>query len=228
MSFLRRYQDDPSAPRLLGALRDLVLRVLVPGVVLWALVVGFGWLLVHGPLRGLSRAEEGVNRTLADARTDRWNSITHLMTLPGDTPKVEVLAAVVAVVVLVVTRKWWVAVVPLIAIALQATVFVVATHVTGRHRPLVPHLDHGPETSSYPSGHVGAAAAIYATVVLLGLRITRPVLRWPVVVVAVVVPLLVAFSRVYRGMHHVTDVGVGLLVGAAAALLAWGWLRRAG
>ena len=41
-----------------------------------------------------------------------------------------------------------------------------------------------------------------------------------------VIPLLVAFSRVYRGMHHVSDVVVGLGVGVTSALIAWAWLRR--
>jgi hypothetical protein len=56
MTFLSRYQDDPSRPSALGALRDVAIRALLPGVLLWAVVTGFGLLLVDGPLRGLGRA----------------------------------------------------------------------------------------------------------------------------------------------------------------------------
>ena len=31
--------------------------------------------------------------------------------------------------------------------------------------------------------------------------------------IAIAIPLLVAFSRMYRGMHHPTDVGAAMLVG---------------
>jgi PAP2 superfamily len=47
-----------------------------------------------------------------------------------------------------------------------------------------------------------------------------------VVSVCVAVPFLVASARLYRGMHHVSDVLVAILNGLVAALLAWGWLRR--
>ena len=40
-----------------------------------------------------------------------------------------------------------------------------------------------------------------------------------------VVPLLVLYARLYRGMHRLANVLVGLLNGLACAALAWGWLR---
>jgi membrane-associated phospholipid phosphatase len=43
------------------------------------------------------------------------------------------------------------------------------------------------------------------------------------IVVCVAVPLMVAFGRLYRGMHHLTDMAAGLLIGATCALLAYGW-----
>jgi membrane-associated phospholipid phosphatase len=118
------------------------------------------------------------------------------------------------------------AVVPAIAIAVQATVFVIATAVTGRDRPDVAHLDPAPPTSSYPSGHVGAATALYFTLAAIAQQIRNPVLRWVITVVCLVIPFLVAYARLYRGMHHLSDVGVGFLNGLACALLAWLYLRR--
>jgi hypothetical protein len=70
-------------------------------------------------------------------------------------------------------------------------------------------------TTSFPSGHAMSAAAVYGTVALLAARLTpRRRVRVAVVAAAVVVALLVAFSRLYLGVHYPTDVIAGLVVGA--------------
>jgi membrane-associated phospholipid phosphatase len=90
----------------------------------------------------------------------------------------------------------------------------------------VPKLDPAPPTSSYPSGHVGAATALYLSFALLAAqRIERAWLRRLVIVVCAVIPFLVAYARLYRGMHHLSDVLIGALNGIACALLAWTCLR---
>jgi len=45
-------------------------------------------------------------------------------------------------------------------------------------------------------------------------------------VACVVIPFLVAYARVYRGMHHLLDVVVGMINGVCCTLLAWNYLRR--
>jgi undecaprenyl-diphosphatase len=57
-------------------------------------------------------------------------------------------------------------------------------------------------------------------------RIETPWLRRLVTVVCLVVPVLVGYARLYRGMHHLTDVLVGLANGLVCFVLAWLWLRR--
>ncbi len=118
------------------------------------------------------------------------------------------------------TRRWWFAVIPAIAISLQAAVFVAATLVTGRPRPDVPHLDPAPPTSSYPSGHVGASVALYASFAIMATTIERSWLRRTVIAVCSVIPILVAYARLYRGMHHLSDVIIGALNGLICAGLA--------
>jgi undecaprenyl-diphosphatase len=224
MAFVTRYTDDPSAPSIATALRDLLVRAVAPAVGLWAAIVGVG-LLVRGPLRGLP-AEETISKNVQDTRTAGWDSVTSVWSHIGNTE------IVIGVCVLAVgllwwrTRQWWVAVVPAIAIALQATVFVIATAVVARPRPHVPHLDPAPPTSSYPSGHVGASMALYVSFALLAQRIGSPVLRRAVTTLCLVIPLLVAWARLYRGMHHLSDILVGAANGVACALLAWAYLRR--
>jgi membrane-associated phospholipid phosphatase len=226
MPFLTRYTDDPSAPPVRSALRDLFVRAVTPAFVLWLGIVGVG-LLIRGPLDGLT-AETALSRDVQESRTARWDTVTMVWSHIGNTE------IVIGVCVLAVgllwwrTGQWWTAAVPAIAIALQATVFVIATAVVGRPRPEVEHLDPAPPTSSYPSGHVGAATALYVSFALLAQRIERPVPRRAVTLICVVVPVLVAWARLYRGMHHLSDILVGVANGLACALLAWAYLRRRG
>ena len=205
-------------------LTGLVARAIAPGVVVWAAIVGIG-LLISGPLGGLAKDEEAVNESLAAGRTPTWNTVTMVWSLIGNTEYVIAVCVLVSLVLLWRTRDWVFSIVPVVAISLQSTIFVLATLVVGRQRPTVPHLDPAPPTSSYPSGHVGASTALYLTFALLAARIERTWLRVLTTVVCLALPLLVTYARLYRGMHHVTDVTVGLLNGIACALLAWGWWR---
>ena len=224
MAFLTRYAEDSSTPSVGSALRDLVVRAVTPALAVWLVVVGIG-LFIKGPLDGL-RSENGVSRDVQGSRTATLDTVTLVWSHVGNT---EIIIGVCVVAVGLLwwrTHQWWVAVVPAIAIALQATVFVIATAVVARPRPDVPHLDPAPPTSSYPSGHVGAATALYLSFALLAQRIGRPWLRRLVTAVCLLIPLLVAWARLYRGMHHLTDILMGMANGVACALLAWVYLRR--
>lgn len=222
---LTRYERDPARPTVGQALRDVGLRAVLPGFLVFGLILA-GGLILMGPLAGWNRSESEINRSVQDTRTPMWDSVTAVWSHVGNT---EIVIGVCAIVVALTwwrTRQWWYAVVPAIAIALQATIFVIATALVGRPRPSVPHLDPAPPTSSYPSGHVGATTALYVVLALMAQRIEHPVLRRIVTALCLVVPALVAYARLYRGMHHLSDIIIGALNGLACALLAWGYLRR--
>ncbi|NHA68568.1 phosphatase PAP2 family protein [Phycicoccus flavus] len=223
MTFLDRW-DDPSRPTFGEALRDVAVRALAPGVLLFAVIAGIGFLIV-GPLRGLE-GENEVNRWFEDQRTPLGETITLFQSSMGNTEYVIGVGVIVALVVYWRTRKWWYAVVPLVSISVQALIFVAAAYVVGRPRPNVERLDPTPPTSSYPSGHVGASTALYIAFALMATRIENVVARRVLVTLCVLVPFSVGFARLYRGAHHVTDIVFGMLNGVVCALLAWGYLRR--
>jgi len=225
MSFLTRWDDDHSRPKFTSALRDVFVRAVLPAVAIFLGIVGFG-LLLKGPLLGLDKAEDGVSTWFEDERTATYNTITNFMSMVGNTEYVIGVGVIVCAIVWWRTKEWWFAVVPLIAISLQATIFVIAAAVVGRDRPPVERLDPTPPTSSYPSGHVGASTALYVSFALMATRISNVVVRRVVITLCIIAPLLVSFARLYRGAHHISDIVVGILNGLLCALLAWNYLRR--
>jgi len=220
--FVHRW-DDLVPPGAKLVVRDVLLRLLAPAVALFLVILGIG-LFIVGPLGSL-QSESAVNRALQDTRTTTWDAVTAVWSHIGNTEIVIGVCVVMVGVVWALTRSFWVAVIPAIAITLQASVFVAATTLTGRPRPDVPHLDPAPPTSSYPSGHVGASTALYLTLALLCQRIPHRALRRVLTTVCLLIPLLVLYARLYRGMHHLTDVLVGMANGIVCAGLAWGWLK---
>jgi len=223
-TFIHRYEIDRSRPPVRSALRDIALRVLAPAVVLFGVIVGVGFLIL-GPLGDL-KSENSISKALADGRTATWNSITAVWSHIGNT---EIIIGVCVIMVALIwwrTKEWWYAIVPAIAIATQASVFVAATTIAGRDRPTVPHLDPAPPTSSYPSGHMGAATALYLTFAMMAQRIEQTWLRRLVTSICIIVPFLVGYGRLYRGMHHLSDILIGAVNGLVCMLLAWNYLRR--
>ncbi|MGW7192220.1 diacylglycerol kinase family protein, partial [Streptomyces sp. NPDC054838] len=190
-----------------------------------ALMVGVG-LLVTGPLADQwpVAAEDGVNRALAAHRGGPATPLSEWLSLLAGTQSIIALTLLAAVTLLAVSRgrRLREALYPAVAVAAQSAVFLLVTLVVERPRPDVPHLDAAPPTSSFPSGHVGAAVALFgalAVLVALRPRDGRRRVRDAVVVLLLLVPVAVACSRVYRGMHHPSDVLGGLLNGTCTLLV---------
>src|SRR5215213_8783648 len=203
----------------------LLTRVVGPALVLWSVVAGIGF-AITGPLSGSLRAEVGVNKDLAADRSHVWNTITLVSSYLGGTEVVIGASLLIGAVVVWRTRDWRLAAVPAIAILVETAIFLSIAGLVDRERPPVEKLDVAPPTSSYPSGHVGASTALYLAFAILALRIERSWLRRTTISICLATPILVAFARLYRGMHYVTDVAAGLITGIACALLAYGWYHH--
>lgn len=79
-------------------------------------------------------------------------------------------------------------------------------------------------TAGFPSFHAAVAGAWAAALAMFSTRNTR---RWWACAGALA--LAIAWSRVFLGLHFVSDVAVGLALGAACALTSRhivGWLNR--
>jgi undecaprenyl-diphosphatase len=84
-----------------------------------------------------------------------------------------------------------------------------------------------PAGYSFPSGHAAAASALFLTLALLATGAERRAgPRRFLIGAAVALAVLVAWSRVYLGVHYFSDVVGGLLLGSAGAVAATTVVRR--
>jgi membrane-associated phospholipid phosphatase len=104
----------------------------------------------------------------------------------------------------------------LIACALAGVAARVVKVATGRARPSVKTelAWTGPRLSekyhAFPSGHTAASTAFFAVLAIANWRIGMPCL---------LIPLLVAFSRMYLFAHYLSDVVFAAMLGILCALL---------
>jgi membrane-associated phospholipid phosphatase len=185
-------------------------------VVVWTVA---GLLLVHFG-DSIVDADRAGAEWLEDRRTSTWNSLTHYGSMLSDTLVKVALVAVVGGAMVLVWRRWHEGVFLALALILEATVFVIVAFIVDRERPPVVQLDPPAPSGSFPSGHAAAAVAFYGGLFVVVCWHTRNrIARSAFAVVAVVVPLIVAVSRVQRGMHYPLDVAAGLLLGVAAIVV---------
>jgi undecaprenyl-diphosphatase len=197
----------------------------------WALAGGVvAWVLVLGALYALgiplAHYHKGNGNLLGDTTIPHWlaahrtpflDKLSFLGSEAGNTHAILAVGLIAGAVALAVIRQWRPIVFLLATMFGELTLFLASAALVDRARPDVPHLDGRLPTSSFPSGHVAATICLYSAIAILALPRTRAWWRWLLVAAAVLMPLWVTVSRMYRGMHHPTDI-------LGAVLLAAGWL----
>lgn len=120
------------------------------------------------------------------------------------------------------SKKWMrIAAAMIVACALAGAAARVVKISTGRARPSVQTEDvwNGPNLSArynaFPSGHTAASTAFFATLALACWRIGAAFL---------VIPILIAFSRMYVAAHYLSDVVCAALIGVVTAYIVAHWI----
>jgi undecaprenyl-diphosphatase len=177
-------------------------------------------LLTHPLSHSVGGWDEHVNEYFARNRTASWNDITQVATSAFNTVPV-VAAAVVVVGFLSFRKHFREAAFLTVALLVEITAFLSVTFVVARPRPDVIRLNSTPATSSFPSGHTAAATVLFVGIAIIVASCTRNRLaRVSSALLALVVVAAVGFARVYRGLHHPTDVFVGVVFGLACLVVA--------
>ncbi|MEU7972583.1 phosphatase PAP2 family protein [Micromonospora sp. NPDC049089] len=200
---------------------QILRRVLLPVSLLLGLMVLLGVLVTRVFAKTWPfTAEDAVNRELAADRTGEWNNVSLVFSTLASTQMIVVVTVLVALALRLWLKRWREPLFLCAAVTAQALVFLLTTLAIDRRRPAVEHMDVSPPTSSFPSGHTSAAVALYvgiAVLLVLRARSTGAKVAWWTLLL--MVPLGVALTRMYRGMHHPSDVVASFVNGGTCVAI---------
>lgn len=206
---VRRFVDKYDPTRRLGRPLSLLLAVLIAST--W---IFFGMLQDVVDHDELALQDPRILQSFISHRTGLLTGVAKVVTTLGASPVVYVLLAATALLVYSRTRIWFAPVGALAALLLGQLVRGLMMHAV--HRPRPPHeLWLSPANGyAFPSGHTTTATIGFGLMAaLLTLLTSSRRGRVGLVVGAVVVALGVGVSRVYLGVHWLSDVIGGWSLG---------------
>ena len=179
--------------------------------------------------RPLTLVDQQLSAWLARNRTPALNTFFIVVTSLGSTAVGTIVAVILGIYLLLRRQRYWFAA-AMLTIAGGALLNRFLKLAFQRARP---EFDDPITTFagySFPSGHTVSATVVFGTLALY-LFTRRKNFRARVVVIglAILVILMVAFSRIYLGAHYLTDVLAAIAEGVAWISLCFtlvSWLRR--
>jgi membrane-associated phospholipid phosphatase len=199
---------------------EVLKRVLAPIAALLVTMIALGLLITRvmthtWPLT----VEDSVNRELERDRTHDISLFSLIFSTLASTPAIIAVTIIAAVVLRFALGRWRESIFLCAAVCAQALVFFLTTLMIDRPRPEVDHMDTSPPTSSFPSGHTSASVALYLGLAVILMRQTDRTGLKAACLLLLLVPIGVALGRMYRGMHHPTDVLASFLNGGICVWL---------
>jgi undecaprenyl-diphosphatase len=186
-------------------------------LVLWFLA-GFAVISVAVTAGWTAPLDQAVVMSVAGHRTDLLNNLAINLTALGSAPVVTLIVLCVTLYAFAAGRQR--VVLALLWTPLSFLLDDVLKLLFQHPRPTEAIIAI-PDSYSFPSGHAVAASALYITLALIAAqneRRQRP--RRIIVATGVSIAVLVAWSRVYLGVHYFSDVIGGLLLGVAGSVAA--------
>lgn len=174
----------------------------------------------------LGEAEADLARHLEGARTEWRNDLATWGSFPSNTPVKVGLMVVLGVGLPRIFKRWHDWAFLLGALLLEVSVYGASGYLVGRPRPPVERLAHAP-TESWPSGHVAAALTFYVGLaIIVAWHTDNRLARLTARAGAGTIVLVMAVSRLYLGMHYVSDVIGGLVLGGVSLAVTIRIVRR--
>ena len=193
---------------------------LTAGLLAAGVVALLGVLVVAG-LSPLIRLDTAVSEVLyaGDNRSGARNALLEVLTFPG-TSVFRFVVYLPVVVLLLRRRAWWTAAWVLTAMVLVGPVTTLLKDFFGRVRPAFAEGGARLESLSYPSGHSsGIATLVTVALVLAWPYLTRAASRRLAVGLGVALVVLVGLTRMWLGVHYLSDVFGGWALGVSWTLL---------
>jgi undecaprenyl-diphosphatase len=185
------------------------------------------WVLIIGALTGIGKlimiSRNGNGNLLGDHTIPHWFAAQRTATLNhwsliasnlGATQDILIVSAVVCVVFVAVTRHWRPVIFLAVVMLGELAAFLTVAAIVKRPRPDVSHLDSHLPTSAFPSGHMAATTCLYVGIGILVIGHARGWWRYLFLIPAIVMPVMIAVARMYRGEHHPTDILASVLFAA--------------
>jgi len=185
------------------------------------------WVLIVGALTGIGKlimiTQNGNGNLLADRAIPHWFAAQRTATLNhwsliasnlGATRDILIVSVGTCVVFIAVTRHWRPVIFLAVVMSGELAAFLTVAAIVKRPRPDVPQLDSHLPTSAFPSGHMAATTCLYIGLAILVIGHARGWWRYLFLIPAIVMPVMIAMARMYRGEHHPTDILASVLFAA--------------
>jgi undecaprenyl-diphosphatase len=190
-------------------------------LVITPITTAIGLLIIHVLDDGaFGRGDLRVSEWFADRRTPRLEDMGQIGAGIADTLTVVPICAVLTIAFAIAWKRWLEPAMVVIPVIFEKLVFLPATLLAARDRPPVGQLDGNPPSTSYFSGHTAAAVALYFGLFVVITWHTRSrAIHVIAAVLATAAVVIVGASRLLLGMHYLSDVVVGAIVGAVSVLV---------
>ncbi|WP_142849759.1 phosphatase PAP2 family protein [Telmatospirillum sp. J64-1] len=132
------------------------------------------------------------------------------------------LFSAIAIFFLMLARRFRAALLVAVSVGGGTVLSIMLKDVFSRARPDIAWHVVETATASFPSSHATSAAVAYLTLGALLARMT-PRLRLKLFIMgtAILLTVMIGLTRIYLGVHWLSDVVAGWALGAAWALLCW-------
>lgn len=178
-------------------------------VVLSILIISFGILVIFVLKDDVLKIDiKGYNFIVSNFMSDRITPIIKVLTNFGNA----FTLIAISLIFLVLFRKNKAG----IAIALNSILIFALNQILKflirRSRPSVIHLVNE-RGYSFPSGHAMVSLAFYGLLIyLIYKNVDNKVVKWILITLLTLLIMIIGFSRVYLGVHYVSDIFAGFLI----------------
>lgn len=112
------------------------------------------------------------------------------------------------------------------AVIVSEALNLILKEIFARERPDILQLVNE-TTYSFPSGHAMINTTVYTMLGIFAIKYIRSKkIKISVVIMCIIMPLIISFSRVYLGVHYAGDVLGGMLLGFAVTVFIYALLKK--